>query len=85
MCSTTKILQNPLNSFDINWVALSETMETGTMNLTNSSCRNPITTAMVGFLHQQSNINYELLSEPAKSICRRERGRTVSGHVLVVL
>ena len=86
MCSTVNILQNPLNSFDVNWVALSETMESATSNLANSSCRNPMTTPVVGFLHlnisdhlenglQQSN--NEQLSGEEKSISRCDHGWSV--------
>ena len=38
-------------SFDVNWVALLETPESGTPNLANSSCRSPLITPVVGFLH----------------------------------
>ena len=71
MCSTTNIFKNPLNSFDVNWLSLSETLKSetlksGTLNPVNSSCRNPITTPVVGFLHLNISGHLEKLSTMIK-------------------
>ena len=66
MCPTTNILYNPLNSFGVNWVALSERIEPGAPNFANSSCRNPITTPVEGFIHLNISGYLEKLSTTIK-------------------
>ena len=51
MCFIWKILQNSLNSTDVNWLPLSLTTQSTTPNRANSSCRNPIVVPVVGLLH----------------------------------
>ena len=51
MCFIWKISPNSLNSTDVNWLPLSLTTQSTTLNRADSSCRNPIVVPVVGLLH----------------------------------
>ena len=59
LCYKPKILQNSLNSTDVNLLPLSLTTQSTTPNRVNSSCRNPIVVPVVGLLHLRTSGHLE--------------------------
>ena len=49
ICSTQNVWQNSLNSLDMNWLPLFETMQSTTPNRANNSCKKLITTSVIAF------------------------------------
>ena len=49
ICSTENVWQNSLNSLNMNWLPLPETMQSKTPYWANNSCKKLVTTAVVAF------------------------------------